>query len=155
MMTPVSIPQPVQVQTVTAGADRQTYSVELPDYERDRFDDVAFMTAMNLCLMGNYAQTGHFGGPLAYTPYNVACHLAGPELGGLRYDLRDPSQGPRLDEALQLLKPSEKRGSKRTRGEEQQANAAKRAREQYRPEDLGMRAPSGKARAPPRARVRS
>ena len=48
------------------------------------------MTAMSLCLMGNYAQTGHFGGPLAYTPYNVACHLAGPALGGLRYDLREP-----------------------------------------------------------------
>ena len=33
---------------------------------------------------------GHFGGPLAYTPYNVAMHLAGPELGGLRYDYRRP-----------------------------------------------------------------
>ncbi|HSP70487.1 MAG TPA: hypothetical protein VLN48_22330, partial [Bryobacteraceae bacterium] len=33
---------------------------------------------------------GHFGGPLAYTPYNVAIHLVGPELGGLRYDYRRP-----------------------------------------------------------------
>jgi transketolase len=45
---------------------------------------------MALVLLGNYAQTGHFGGPLAYTPYNVAIHLAGPELGGLRYDYRRP-----------------------------------------------------------------
>ena len=28
--------------------------------------------------------------PLAYTPYNVALHLAGPELGGLCYDYRTP-----------------------------------------------------------------
>src|SRR5213079_2153109 len=30
------------------------------------------------------------GGPLAYTPFNVATHLAGPEHGGLRYDYRRP-----------------------------------------------------------------
>ncbi len=90
MTTPVAARQTVQLQTVTAGDERQTHRVELPAYDRERFDDVAFMTAMNLCLLGNYAQTGHFGGPLAYTPYNVACHLAGPALGGLRYDLRDP-----------------------------------------------------------------
>ncbi|HKU65815.1 MAG TPA: hypothetical protein VJQ06_12225, partial [Rhizomicrobium sp.] len=41
-------------------------------------------------LLGNYAQTGHFGGPLAYTPFNVAAHLAGPEHGGMRYDYRRP-----------------------------------------------------------------
>jgi transketolase len=45
---------------------------------------------MTLVLLGNYAQTGHFGGPLAYTPYNVAAHLAGPTLGGLRFDYRRP-----------------------------------------------------------------
>ena len=45
---------------------------------------------MTLVLLGNYAQTGHFGGPLAYTPYNVAVHLAGPERGGLRFDYRRP-----------------------------------------------------------------
>ena len=45
---------------------------------------------MTLTLLGNYAQTGHFGGPLAYTPYNVALHLAGPDAGGLRYDYRRP-----------------------------------------------------------------
>ena len=48
------------------------------------------MTCMTLALLGNYAQTGHFGGPLAYTPYNVAVHLAGPDLGGLRHDYRRP-----------------------------------------------------------------
>jgi hypothetical protein len=48
------------------------------------------MTCMTLVLLGNYAQTGHFGGPLAYTPFNVAAHLAGPELGGMRYDYRRP-----------------------------------------------------------------
>ena len=53
-------------------------------------EDVGYMTCMTLVLLGNYAQTGHFGGPLAYTPYNVAVHLAGPDLGGLRYDYRRP-----------------------------------------------------------------
>ena len=53
-------------------------------------EDIGYMTCMTLVLLGNYAQTGHFGGPLAYTPYNVAAHLAGPELGGLRYDYRRP-----------------------------------------------------------------
>jgi transketolase len=59
-------------------------------YDRERLEDVGYMTCMTLVLLGNYAQTGHFGGPLAYTPYNVAIHLAGPELGGLRYDYRRP-----------------------------------------------------------------
>ena len=90
MTISVSAGQTVVLHSVTAESKREARSVALPDYDRERFDDVAFLTAMNLCLMGNYAQTGHFGGPLAYTPYNVACHLAGPELGGLRYDLREP-----------------------------------------------------------------
>ena len=59
-------------------------------YDQARFEDIGHMTCMTLVLLGNYAQTGHFGGPLAYTPYNVALHLAGPELGGLRYDYRNP-----------------------------------------------------------------
>src|SRR5436309_13544379 len=59
-------------------------------FDRERVEDIGFMTCMTLVLLGNYAQTGHFGGPLAYTPYNVALHLAGPELGGLRYDYRRP-----------------------------------------------------------------
>jgi transketolase len=53
-------------------------------------EDIGFMTCMTLCLLGNYAQTGHFGGPLAYTPLNVMAHLLGPERGGLRYDYRRP-----------------------------------------------------------------
>jgi transketolase len=48
------------------------------------------MTCMTLVLLGNYAQTGHFGGPLAYTPFNVAAHLAGRAHGGLHYDYRRP-----------------------------------------------------------------
>jgi transketolase len=53
-------------------------------------EDIGYMTCMTMVLIGNYSQTGHFGGPLAYTPYNVAAHLAGPKLGGLRYDYRRP-----------------------------------------------------------------
>ncbi len=59
-------------------------------YDRERLEDIGFMTCMTLTMLGNYAQTGHFGGPLAYTPYNVALHLVGPQLGGLRYDYRRP-----------------------------------------------------------------
>ena len=59
-------------------------------FGREGLEDVGYMTCMTLVLLGNYAQTGHFGGPLAYTPFNVAAHLAGPELGGLRYDYRRP-----------------------------------------------------------------
>jgi transketolase len=59
-------------------------------YDREHFEDIGYMTCMTLVLLGNYAQTGHFGGPLAYTPYNVAMHLAGPDMGGLRYDYRQP-----------------------------------------------------------------
>ncbi|HEY2912499.1 MAG TPA: hypothetical protein VGK21_04015 [Candidatus Angelobacter sp.] len=60
-----------------------------PSYD-PLLDDIGYMTCMTLVLLGNYAQTGHLGGPLAYTPYNVAAHLAGPENGGLRYDYRRP-----------------------------------------------------------------
>jgi transketolase len=60
------------------------------DFDRRELEDIGFMTCMTLVLLGNYAQTGHFGGPLAYTPYNVAAHLAGPERGGMRYDYRRP-----------------------------------------------------------------
>jgi transketolase len=59
-------------------------------FDQERLEDVGFLTCMTLVLLGNYAQTGHFGGPLAYTPYNVATHLAGPDLGGLRFDYRRP-----------------------------------------------------------------
>src|SRR5215831_20653346 len=53
-------------------------------------EDIGFMTCMTLTLLGNYSQTGHFGGPLAYTPVNVTTHLAGPDMGGLRFDYRRP-----------------------------------------------------------------
>src|SRR5688500_14311132 len=59
-------------------------------YDRERLEDVGFLTCMTLVLLGNYSQTGHLGGPLAYTPLNVATHLLGPELGGLRFDYRRP-----------------------------------------------------------------
>jgi transketolase len=62
----------------------------LTSQERQRLEDVGFMTCMTLVLFGNYNQTGHFGGPLAYTPFNVATHLVGPDKGGLRYDYRRP-----------------------------------------------------------------
>lgn len=108
--------------------------VEVDDFERERFEDVGFLTSMMLVVLGNYAQTGsssllsippflilsyqnffsqidgnrtffkspfqscshlahragHFGGPLSYTPANVALHLAGPKNGGISYDIRNP-----------------------------------------------------------------
>lgn len=64
--------------------------VEVPEFDRTRFSDVGFLTAMTLTLLGNYSQTGHFGGPLAYTPYVVTTHLLGPKAGGLNYDYRHP-----------------------------------------------------------------
>ena len=51
-----------------------------------------------------------------------------------RLSLRDPAQGPMLDEALTLTQPSKKAGSKRTRGEEVLAHRAKCAREAAPPE---------------------
>jgi transketolase len=59
-------------------------------FDREEIEDIGYMTCMTLVLLGNYSQTGHFGGPLACTPYNVATHLAGPELGAMRYDYRRP-----------------------------------------------------------------
>ena len=57
---------------------------------QQHLEDVGFMTCMALVMLGNYAQTGHFGGPLAYTPFNVAAHLAGRDNGGLHFDYRRP-----------------------------------------------------------------
>nr|NIT98763.1 hypothetical protein [Actinomycetota bacterium]NIY12638.1 hypothetical protein [Gemmatimonadota bacterium]NIU71038.1 hypothetical protein [Actinomycetota bacterium]NIV58964.1 hypothetical protein [Actinomycetota bacterium]NIV90540.1 hypothetical protein [Actinomycetota bacterium] len=80
MSTPVATgPRVATVTTVDSERRTTPRSVELPDYDRERFDDVAFMTSMILVLLGNYRGSGHFGGPLAYTPYNVALHLGGPE----------------------------------------------------------------------------
>ena len=79
-----------KVSTVTLSSVLDAREVPLPNFDRQYLDDVSFVTAMTLVLMGNYCQTGHFGGPLAYTPYTVASHLIGPELGGLKYDYRRP-----------------------------------------------------------------
>ena len=91
-MTPEVATGPKVATVTTVGSERRLtpHAVELPPYDRERFDDVAFMTAMVLVLLGNYRGSGHFGGPLAYTPINVAIHLGGPELGGLSYDIREP-----------------------------------------------------------------
>ncbi len=64
----------------------------LGSLERDiaRLEDVGFLSSMLITLLGNYAQTGHFGGPLAYVPYVVTSHLIGPAAGGLRFDYRRP-----------------------------------------------------------------
>jgi transketolase len=72
------------------GAPDMAPGNELSREERARLEDVGFITCMTLVLLGNYAQTGHFGGPLAYTPFNVMAHLLGPQRGGLRYDYRRP-----------------------------------------------------------------
>ena len=79
-----------KVSTVTLSSVLDAREVTLPDFDKQYLDDVSFVTAMTLVMMGNYCQTGHFGGPLAYTPYTVASHLIGPELGGLKYDYRRP-----------------------------------------------------------------
>ena len=81
---------PVLIRAAASRGASTDVRVEVPAYERRRLEDVGFLTAMTLTLLGNYQQTGHFGGPLAYTPYNVALHLAGPENGGLCYDYRRP-----------------------------------------------------------------
>ena len=75
---------------VLSTAPDASLTADLRSSDLERLEDVGFMTCMTLVLLGNYAQTGHFGGPLAYTPYNVAVHLAGPERGGLRFDYRRP-----------------------------------------------------------------
>src|ERR1700759_67392 len=75
---------------MTTQAPQVTGGDSMKALDRERMADIGFMTCMTLTLLGNYSQTGHFGGPLAYTPFNVAAHLAGPERGGLRYDYRRP-----------------------------------------------------------------
>ena len=54
--------QTINLHTVTGHTKLKAHAVDLPFYERERFDDIAFMTAMNVCLMGNYSQTGHLEG---------------------------------------------------------------------------------------------
>ena len=62
-------------------------------HDLQQLEDVGFMTCMTLVLLGNYAQTGHFGGPLAYTPFNVVTHLAGRERGQHAFQVRLDSPG--------------------------------------------------------------
>jgi transketolase len=89
-LDPAAQTKVVRIYTVGADEKLTLHDISLPALNLEPYEDVAFMTAMTLVLLGNYAQTGHYGGPLAYTPYNVAVHLGGPELGALRYDLREP-----------------------------------------------------------------
>ena len=90
MATTSTAMRSVSIGSVEGPGDRQSLTIQVPEYGRQHLEDVAFLTSMLLVLLGNYSQTGHLGGPLAYTPYNVAIHLLGPKLGGLAYDLRRP-----------------------------------------------------------------
>mgnify|MGYP001174937284 FL=1 len=78
------------VHHVSSKQEIKSADVQIETQDDHQIEAVGFLTAMILTLMGNYAQTGHFGGPLAYTPFTVASHLAGPEAGGLRFDYRRP-----------------------------------------------------------------
>ena len=89
-MANIKSPITATVNRVALTSQTTRNAVVLPEYDKQRIEDVGFLTAMTLVLLGNYAQTGHFGGPLAYTPYTVASHLVGPESGGLRFDYRRP-----------------------------------------------------------------
>jgi len=89
-MASTKSPATATVNSVSLSSQTSGSSVPLPDYAKQRIEDIGFLTDMTLVLLGNYAQTGHFGGPLAYSAYTVASHLAGPELGGLRFDYRRP-----------------------------------------------------------------
>ena len=66
-----------KVKSITLQPLHDSKEINLPDFNQKYLEDVSFMTAMTLVMMGNYCQTGHFGGPLAYTAYTVASHLAG------------------------------------------------------------------------------
>ncbi|MAG35956.1 MAG: hypothetical protein CL878_06900 [Dehalococcoidia bacterium] len=89
-MTSTESTSTATVNNVALSSHATSNVVTLPDYPSSRFEDIGFLTAMTLVTLGNYAQTGHLGGPLAYTQYTVASHLLGPDLGGLRYDYRHP-----------------------------------------------------------------
>jgi transketolase len=80
----------VSVRVVRNTRSEESLAVHPGELGEEHLEDVAFMTAMTLVLLGNYAQSGHFGGPLAATVYTVAAHLGDPDAGALRYDLRRP-----------------------------------------------------------------
>jgi len=77
-MASTKSPATATVNSVALSSQTLGSSVPLPDYDKQRIEDIGFLTDMTLVLLGNYAQTGHFGGPLAYSAYTVASHLAGP-----------------------------------------------------------------------------
>jgi len=80
----------VTVSGIEAAQRTHKHELPVPDFDQERFAETGWLTAMLLSLLGNYSQTGHYGGPLAYTPFVVSAHLLGPALGGLRYDYRRP-----------------------------------------------------------------
>ena len=80
----------VNVTSSDNNASERNNIVDLPSYDKEMLEDIGFMTTMTFVMMCNYHQTGHFGGPTAYTPYVVASHLAGPENGGMTFDYRNP-----------------------------------------------------------------
>ena len=89
-MASTKSPATATVNSVALSSQTSGSPVPLPDYDKQRIEDIGFLTDITLVLLGNYAQTGHFGGPLAYSAYTVASHLVGPDLGGLRFDYRRP-----------------------------------------------------------------
>ena len=112
-MTPEVATGPTVASVTTIGSQQHTlHDVELPAYGREYFDDVAFMTSMVLTLLGNYRGSGHFGGPLAYTPYNVALHLAGAGAGWL---WAAASEASRVDDATTALQREDRAATRNTR----------------------------------------
>ena len=80
----------VTIHTSAADQVSTDKSVQIPNYDKERLEDVGFLASMTFVLMCNYQQTGHFGGPTAYMPYVISSHLAGPENGGMTFDYRRP-----------------------------------------------------------------
>ena len=80
----------VTIHTSAADQVSTDKSVQIPNYDKERLEDIGFLASMTFVLMCNYHQTGHFGGPTAYMPYLISSHLAGPENGGMTFDYRRP-----------------------------------------------------------------
>jgi hypothetical protein len=143
-----------------AGIDRAQESscISEPTSDPIPFDDAVATKVKVICKWykrhRGYAFT--YDGPVDTEQYSMEFALGMlpltlPDEHG-RLALRDPAQGPMLDEALKLTQPSKKKGSKRSRGEEVLAERAKRARETVPPE--GQRpAPTEVPRAPGKRRA--
>ena len=67
-MASTKSPATATVNSVTLSSQTTGNPVALPDYDKQRIEDLGFVTAMTLVLLGNYAQTGHFGGPVGLYP---------------------------------------------------------------------------------------